>query len=163
MLAATAPAQTRKVTRCASSADMPSRRDNTARRRAAERAERVTGVEREVVPRQHPRAPVLARRAGKDRLIERGGSAAVAAHPVEHPEERDGDQRHQAGRPRERDGHEAERGEDCQRDERPAPADPVGQDALRERGRRRARKARADENADGGGRETERLPDRSPA
>jgi hypothetical protein len=77
---------------------------------------------------------------GKDRLVERGGSAAVAAHPVEHPEERDGGQRHQAGRPREREGDEAERREDRQRDERPPAADPVGADALGERGRRRARK-----------------------
>ena len=57
--------------------------------RGGERAECMAAVQREVVPSQRPRPALVGYRHRQNRLIERRRGPAIAAHPVQHPDERE--------------------------------------------------------------------------
>ena len=63
------------------------------RRRSGQRARRVSSIEYDVVPGEHPRPPVGSNGLGQDCLLERRCSAAIAPHAIQHPDERQRGQR----------------------------------------------------------------------
>jgi hypothetical protein len=97
------------------------------------------------VPRDHRGPAVVGRRARERGLLEHERGSSVAAHPVQHPDERGGDERDRVLAHRER-GRPDRRRERQHHEEAP-PADPVAQD-RRDRGReRRPDQARGDHGA----------------
>jgi hypothetical protein len=54
------------------------------RQRGGERAERMPGVEHEVVQGKRPRSSLVRYGGRQDRLFERGCGTPVAAHPIQH-------------------------------------------------------------------------------